>query len=119
MPVEPPANAPEAKTDSSFRSDNPGSVILFDPGADRPTSEPLPIFGRNASVAALPLQLDVAIPIPDFRVVDLLSLAKGTVLESDWPHAEDIPVWCGGVQLMWAEFEVIDNILAVRVTRVG
>jgi flagellar motor switch protein FliN/FliY len=65
------------------------------------------------------MQLDVTIPIPAFRVQDLLALEKGAVLESRWPHAEDVPVWCGGVQLVWTEFEVVDQKLAVRVTRLG
>lgn len=64
------------------------------------------------------MQLDVTIPIPGFRVQDLLALEKGSVLETRWPQADDVPVWCGGVQLVWTEFEVIDRKLAVRVTRI-
>jgi flagellar motor switch/type III secretory pathway protein FliN len=73
----------------------------------------------DSPLSALPLQLDVTVPIPSFRVRDLLTLDKGAVLESEWPHSEDVPVWCGGVQLVWTEFEVVDEKLAVRVTRVG
>ena len=65
------------------------------------------------------MQLDVTIPIPGFRIQNLLTLERGTLLESRWHHADDVPVWCGGVQLVWTEFEVIDQKLAVRVTRVG
>lgn len=65
------------------------------------------------------MQLDVTIPVPGFRVQNLLALDKGAILESRWPHAEDVPVWCGGAQLLWTEFEVVDQKLAVRVTRLG
>lgn len=70
-------------------------------------------------MASLPMQLNATIPIPGFRVQDLLALENGLVLESGWPQADDVPVWCGGAQLVWTEFEVIDHKLAVRVTRLG
>jgi hypothetical protein len=67
--------------------------------------------------AKLPLQLDLLVPLPSFRVQNLLSLEKGQVIESAWPHTEDLPLWSGGVHLVWTEFEVVDQKLAVRVTR--
>ncbi len=67
--------------------------------------------------ARLPLQLDLRVPLPSFRVQNLLSLEKGQVIESAWPHTEDLPLWSGGVHLVWTEFEVVDQKLAVRVTR--
>jgi len=67
--------------------------------------------------AKLPLQLDLRVPLPSFRVQNLLSLEKGQVIESVWPHTEDLPLWSGGVHLVWTEFEVVDQKLAVRITR--
>src|SRR5215472_10373309 len=67
--------------------------------------------------ARLRLQLDLCVPLPSFRVQNLLSLEKGQVIESAWPHTEDLPLWSGGVHLVWTEFEVVDQKLAVRVTR--
>lgn len=96
-----------------------GSALLVQDEArdpSRATANPLP---EESPLAALPMQLDVTIPIPSFRVQDLLALEKGVVLESHWPPSEDVPVWSGGVQLVWTEFEVIDQKLAVRVTRIG
>jgi flagellar motor switch/type III secretory pathway protein FliN len=96
-----------------------GSALLLtgDPkDSSRAVHKP---YSEGSPLAGLPMQLDVTIPIPAFRVQDLLALEKGAVLESRWPHAEDVPVWCGGVQLVWTEFEVIDQKLAVRVTRLG
>ena len=71
----------------------------------------------SALAAKLPLQLDLRVPLPSFRVQNLLSLEKGQVIESAWPHTEDLPLWSGGVHLVWTEFEVVDQKLAVRVTR--
>jgi flagellar motor switch/type III secretory pathway protein FliN len=68
-------------------------------------------------IAGLPVQVDVRIPLPNFRVADLLSLAAGSVVASEWETSEDIPLRCGAVHLVWTEFEVVDNTLAVRVTR--
>ena len=65
----------------------------------------------------LPLQLDLRVPLPSFRVQNLLSLEKGQVIESTWAHTEDLPLWSGDVHLVWTEFEVVDQKLAVRVTR--
>jgi flagellar motor switch/type III secretory pathway protein FliN len=108
----PPAGTPAEGTHAG----GPGSALLHPPGEERsaPPSDP----SRHPALAALPLQLDVVIPIPNFRVRELLAMDKDTVLESSWPYAEDVPVWCGGAQLVWSEFEVVDNALAVRVTRV-
>lgn len=95
------------------------SAILVPEGAHgdpRESPKPLP---EDSPLASLPMQLDVTIPIPRFRVQDLLALEKDAVLESRWIPGDDVPVWCGGVQLVWTEFEVVDQKLAVRVTRVG
>lgn len=76
-------------------------------------------LSEGSPLCGLPMQLDVTIPIPSFRVQNLLALEKGAVVESNWAHSEDVPVWCGGAQLVWAEFEVVERKLAVRVTRLG
>jgi flagellar motor switch/type III secretory pathway protein FliN len=118
MSTDSQVNVFERNTHSSVREERPESALLAH-DTDRPPTPPSFMSGQNQGIAALPLQLDVSVPIPEFRVLDLLSLTKGTVLESNWPPDEDVPVWCGGAQLLWAEFEVIDDILAVRVTRVS
>lgn len=68
-------------------------------------------------VARLPVELDVAVPVAEFRVRHLLALEPGTVIESRWSYGEDVPLAAGEVQLAWSEFEVIDSQLAVRITR--
>jgi flagellar motor switch protein FliN/FliY len=41
------------------------------------------------------------------------------VVETVHEHTQDVPVRCGGALLMWSEFEVLDQTLAVRITRLG
>ena len=97
QPIFAPSTGSETDAD-------PGSALLVqgDPqGSD--ASLAIRHLSEDSPMAGLPMQLDVNIPVPDFRVKDLLALEKGTVLETHWSHTEDVPVWCGGVQLLWAE----------------
>jgi flagellar motor switch protein FliN/FliY len=73
----------------------------------------------TAPLARLPVELDVAIPVREFRVRNLLALELGQVFESEWAHGEDMPLAAGEVQLAWSEFEVVESQLAVRVTRLA
>ena len=71
----------------------------------------------NAATARVPVEIDVAVPIRNFRIRNLLALARGQVLTTDWVEGEDMPLGARGAQLAWTEFEVIDQKLAVRITR--
>ena len=64
-------------------------------------------------VARLPVELEVAVPVRDFRVRTLLSFEKGKVIETQWGHSDDLPLAAGDVQLAWSEFEVVETRLAV------
>ncbi len=90
------------------------AVVTSAEGDRRPEQNDL-----AALVAKLPLQLDLRVPVPSFRVQNLLSLEKGNIIETAWPHTEDLPLWVGDVQLVWTEFEVVDQKLGVRVTRLA
>jgi hypothetical protein len=68
-------------------------------------------------VSRLPVEVDVAVPIRKFRVRNLLTLEVGVVVPSQWVQGEDMPLAARGAQLAWSEFEVIDQKLAVRITR--
>ena len=70
-------------------------------------------------MARLPVEMDVAVPVRDFRVRHLLALAPGETIASQWSHGIDLPLAAGDVQLAWTEFEVLDTKLAVRVTRLA
>ena len=73
----------------------------------------------NSVVYRIPIELDVAVPIRNFRVRNLLALEKGRVIESLWIQGEDLPLAAPGAQLAWSEFEVVDQKLAVRITRLA
>jgi flagellar motor switch protein FliN/FliY len=71
----------------------------------------------NPLVSRLPVEVDVAVPIRKFRVRNLLALEAGAVIPSQWEQGEDMPLAARGARLAWTEFEVIDQKLAVRITR--
>ena len=74
-------------------------------------------FPTESAVLRIPIEVDVAVPIRNFRVRNLLALDKGHVIESLWQQGEDLPLGARDAQLAWSEFEVIDQKLAVRITR--
>ena len=59
------------------------------------------------------------VALSQFRVRDLLALAEGQVFESLSPHTEDVPLKVGRVQLGWGEFEVVEQQIALRLTRLA
>jgi flagellar motor switch/type III secretory pathway protein FliN len=115
-PLPPPASAPTHSPDPTGGAESAGELALV-------ASTHTPIEGAKikltAPVARLPVELDVAVPVRDFRVRNLLALEPGQVIETHWPHGEDMPLAAGNVQLAWSEFEVVDSQLAVRVTRLA
>ena len=113
-----PSTDPASEASPGANNENAGSALLVR-GEDEPAASASSALSPDSLLAGLPLQLDVTVPIAAFRVEDLLALEKGAVLESRWAHDEDVPLWCGGAQLAWTEFEVVDQKLAVRVTRIS
>jgi flagellar motor switch/type III secretory pathway protein FliN len=73
----------------------------------------------SGPVLRLPVELDVAVPVREFRVRHLLALAPQQVIESQWGHCSDLPLAAGDVLLAWSEFEVVETRLAVRVARLA
>ncbi len=70
-------------------------------------------------LSRLPLTMEAVISLSQFRVRDLLGLAEGQVFETAFPDTEDVPLKVGNVQLGWTEFEVLDQKIAVRLTRLA
>jgi len=91
------------------------SALVPSPG-ERAEERPLTL---SPQLARLPVELDAAIPIQDFRVRNLLALEPGQVIPTKWSNGDDVPLCAGDVQLAWSEFEVVDTTLAVRLTRLG
>lgn len=65
----------------------------------------------------LDLMLAVEVPLIRFKVQDLLRLAAGQVFGSAFPDTEDVPLRVGDIQLGWTEFEVVDQKIVLRLTR--
>jgi len=70
-------------------------------------------------LAQLRITMRVGVALDRFRVQDLLTLKVGQVFESASPETEDVPLMAGQVQLGWSEFEVVDQRMGLRLTRLG
>jgi len=64
----------------------------------------------------LPCQLSVALEVPHFTIRDLLSLSVNSLVDTQRREGAHVPVLVNGVMVAWAEFDVIDGRLAVRMT---
>ncbi len=117
-PLPPPASeVPQRGAGSSAATAEPGA---------RPGLIPVPVGEKeeqgllvSPAVARLPVEVDVAVPVRNFRVRHLLALEPEQVIESQWSSGDDAPLAAGDVHLAWAEFEVLDTQMAVRVTRLA
>lgn len=67
----------------------------------------------------LPCTLTVSINVPRVTVGDILRLAPQALLETQWEQNADVPVRANGRLIAWAEFEGVDEHLAVRITRLA
>lgn len=70
-------------------------------------------------ISQLPVSLSVSIPMNSFKVRGLLALTTGQTIESAWPAREDVPLNIGGLRMGWGEFEIVDQGMAVRLTRLA
>jgi len=64
----------------------------------------------------LPCQLSAAIEVPHFTVRDLLTLSVNSLVDTQRREGAHVPVRVNSVMVAWAEFDVIDGRLAVRMT---
>jgi hypothetical protein len=70
-------------------------------------------------IARLPVMLAVSIPLSGFRVSGLLGLRCGQIVVSAWKSSEDVPLKVGLLQIGWGEFEVVEQRMALRLTRLA
>jgi flagellar motor switch/type III secretory pathway protein FliN len=64
----------------------------------------------------LPCTLALDLPVVKFTVGDLLSLHKGSIVETAYHQSSDLPLRVNGQLVGWTEFEVVGERLAVRLT---
>ncbi len=113
LPKQVTAQAGDAEAHGAKESANGQALVTV------PAKEPEESHAFPAPVSLLPVELDVAVPVREFRVRNLLALEPGQLIQSQWGNGEDVPLASGEVQLAWSEFEVIESWLAVRVTRLA
>lgn len=113
-----PANTagPSAPQPITAASGNTTALAVRESGIEEPVPEE---SSEDTRLDRLPMQLDVMVKVQSFRVQDLLAMEKGTVVETVHEHTQDVPMRCGGALLVWSEFEVLDQRLAVRITRLA
>lgn len=70
-------------------------------------------------LSGLTVAMTAGVTVKGFKVRNLLRLEQGQVIESACPEAEDVPLKVGQVQVAWSEFEVVDQHLMVRLTRLA
>lgn len=74
---------------------------------------------RWRPLLGLPGELTVDLPLPDFRVVDLLQMEAGAVMRTGWQVARDVPLRVNNTLIGWSEFEAVGDRLAVRLTELA
>jgi flagellar motor switch protein FliN/FliY len=70
-------------------------------------------------ISHLPVTLGVRIPLHHFKVGDLLKLRSGQTIESRWAVTEDVPLKVGVLPVSRGEFEVVEDRMALRLTRLA
>jgi flagellar motor switch/type III secretory pathway protein FliN len=69
-----------------------------------------------AEAVWLPCRLSVDLAIPNFTIGDLLRLQPNNLLDSEWKQNADVPMRINGLLIGYAEFELLGDKTAVRVT---
>lgn len=100
------AKTPEVKS---------AALVSVQPKAAEETADE----ARWQPVLHLPCQLTVDLPLPAFRISDLLKLQTGSVIGTNWNLTHDVPLRINGTLIGWSEFEVVGNRLAVRLTELA
>lgn len=67
----------------------------------------------------LPCKLSVEILVPGFRVRDLLLLDVNSILDTRSASSADVPLRLNKELIGWAEFEVVGDRLAIRLTELA
>ena len=67
-------------------------------------------------VKGLHCLLSVEAPIPHFTVRKLLDLAPGVILDTYCEEGSHVPIVVNGQMIAWGEFDVAEEMLAIRLT---
>lgn len=61
-------------------------------------------------------ELTVQVPVRAFGVRELMTLAAGTVVDTQWDRNKPVPLDVNGREVTWCEFEVLGERLGIRIT---
>ena len=64
----------------------------------------------------LPCHFTVGLEVPHFTIRDMLSLSVNSLVDTRRREGAHVPVMVNSIMVGWAEFDVIDGRLAVRMT---
>src|ERR1700727_1701482 len=70
-------------------------------------------------LSELMMTVESGVALREFKVRNLLQLEVGQIIESSCADTDDVMVKVGQVQVGWSEFEVVEQRLAVRLTRLA
>lgn len=70
-------------------------------------------------ISCLPVSMAVTIPLKGLTIRKLLELQSGRIVVSSLPSTEDVPVKVGVLQVASGEFEVVEDRIALRLTRLA
>jgi flagellar motor switch/type III secretory pathway protein FliN len=65
------------------------------------------------------MPFSVAVELSAFNVRDLITLTPGQVIETSWKESDDVSIKAADVQIGWGEFEVDEQKLLIRMTRLA
>jgi flagellar motor switch/type III secretory pathway protein FliN len=74
---------------------------------------------RWKPVLELGCELTVELPLPEFKIGDLLELRAGAVIDAHWRVGQDVPLHLNATLIGWGEFEMVSGNLAVRLMEVA
>jgi flagellar motor switch/type III secretory pathway protein FliN len=93
------------------------SVATSVPATSEPTEGvKIEVADRWKDAVFLPCVLSVEIQVPAFTVRKLFGLERDSILDTGWAQGTDVPVKINAQLIGWAEFEVLSDRLAVRMT---
>lgn len=75
-----------------------------------------PQVDRWSEYSWLICNVNVDIPVAGFTVRQLLQLQPGTLVESSWEQAKELPLCVNGEQIGVAQFDPVGDCLAVRIS---
>ena len=83
---------------------------------ETPVERPVSEEAAWTHVKGLLCRLSVEVPIQHFTVRQLLDLAPGVILDTHYEEGSHVPVMVNGQLIAWGEFDVVDELLAIRLT---